>query len=126
MNRPVTPLLSKSVRLRAVGALLSFAAAAAAPVSASRPEPAAPPTQPTRESVATRDDGVPRRLIAKFDFEENAVFPKEIPTGFYRGLARTDTDQAGQGVPQGGEQAIPGLRKFGRIEAVRGVGRAPA
>ena len=77
----------------------------------------------TRESVQTRDDGVPRRLLAKFDFEDNAIFPREIPVGFYRALTRT-SDDPGSEIPNGAEQGLPGLRNFGRIETVRGAGRA--
>lgn len=83
-------------------------------------------TRSSRESAGPRDDAVPRRLLARYDFEENAIFPREIPTGFYRALAREDVDLKGTRAPQGAEQGIPGLRHFGRIEAVRGVGRAPA
>jgi hypothetical protein len=110
---------------------LGVAVAASTAVASPQARPAAPNTPPastkTRESIATRDDGVPRRLVARFDFEENAVFPKEIPTGFYRALSRLDADTGGGlAPPTGGEHGVPGLRDFGRIETVRGVGRAPS
>lgn len=117
----------RSLRPKWTGPVLSFAlgVAAVSPALAA-PQDRAPSSTRTRESIATRDDGVPRRLVARFDFEENAIFPKEIPTGFYRALTRIDDPQDAPAPPTGGEQGIPGLRDFGRIETVRGVGRAPA
>lgn len=115
-------------------ATLSVALAAFAQVPARPESPGGSPqgatadavatrAQKTRESLPTRDDAVPRRLLARFDFEENSEFPKEIPTGFYRALTRPDAE-AGPQLPDGAEQGLPGLRSFGRIEAVRGAGRA--
>lgn len=139
MKATVRVLVSASLRSKWSEPLLSFASslalgvavAASTAVASPQARPAAPNTPPastkTRESIATRDDGVPRRLVARFDFEENAVFPKEIPTGFYRALSRLDADTGGGlAPPTGGEHGVPGLRDFGRIETVRGVGRAPS
>lgn len=58
------------------------------------------------------DGSAPRRLVARFDFEENESFPQEIPQGFYRVLTR--------------ESGVPGLPPFGRISTVRGSGRGEA
>lgn len=114
----------------AVCSVLGVAVVASTAVAAPQTRPATPSTPPTstktRESIATRDDGVPRRLVARFDFEENSVFPREIPSGFYRALSRLEGETGAPPAPTGGEQGIPGLRDFGRIETIRGVGRAPS
>ncbi len=138
MNPPVMgfSLRCLSAFIGSVSVALSISVAVAAQVapqpsgSGSGPQgsPAAtskPRVQQTRESVPTRDDAVPRRLLASFDFEENDEFPKEIPTGFYRALTQPGID-GGPTLPGGAEQGIPGLRSFGRIEAVRGAGRPSA
>lgn len=138
MNVPVRVSALRSLRSTWAEPVLSFATSIVAGVAMAvspalaQSSPAQPPagstqgSTRTRESIATRDDGVPRRLVARFDFEENAIFPKEIPTGFYRALTRLDDTESAIAPPTGGEKGIPGLRDFGRIETVRGVGRAPA
>lgn len=52
---------------------------------------------------------MPRRLLARIDFEENEQFPLEIPQGFFRVLTK-DTGE-------------PGLPPFGRIATERATGR---
>lgn len=130
MTASVRVSAHRSLRPTWVGPVLSFAFGIATAVSSVAAAPQARPAPPnrtkTRESIATRDDGVPRRLVARFDFEENAIFPKEIPTGFYRALTRLELDEEAPPPQTGGEHGTPGLRDFGRIETVRGIGRAPA
>lgn len=58
---------------------------------------------------ALAQDGVPRRLLSRVDFEENERFPLEIPQGFFRVLTK--------------DTGVPGLPAFGRIATERGVGR---
>ena len=76
-----------SAFIGSVSVALSISVAVAAQVapqpsgsgSGSQGSPAAtskPRVQQTRESVPTRDDAVPRRLLASFNFEENDEFPK--------------------------------------------------
>ncbi|MFZ9914890.1 MAG: hypothetical protein ACO3IB_06065, partial [Phycisphaerales bacterium] len=92
-ERPV--LRSGSVRLPApLPAALALAAGVAACAWADEPRP---------------QDGVPRRLLARIDFEENEQFPLEIPQGFFRVLTK-DTGE-------------PGLPPFGRIATERSTGR---
>ncbi|MFM7133530.1 MAG: hypothetical protein ACKO0W_04355, partial [Planctomycetota bacterium] len=86
----------------ALASLLSIVACASPQATA----PASP------DALVARDGSAPRRLVARFDFEENESFPQEIPQGFFRVLTR--------------ETGVPGLPPFGRINTARGVGRGDA
>jgi hypothetical protein len=128
VSRPRSARPTSAAPLLSLALGVAVATSTVAAAQQSRPGSVPPPAggARTRESIVARDDGVPRRLVARFDFEENAIFPKEIPTGFYRALTRLDEDADAPPPPTGGEQGMPGLRDFGRIEAMRGIGRAPA
>ena len=67
-----------------------------------------------------REESVPRRSLARYDFEENERFPTELPAGWSRVLARALAAPAsGTKVPIG----APDLPEFGSVRAEQGVGR---
>jgi hypothetical protein len=65
-------------------------------------------------STSLREVNVPRRLLARHDFEENEQFPMELPEGWARVLSR-GTSAAAAGVPD--------LPDFGAVKSERGSGR---
>ncbi len=66
-----------------------------------------------------REESVPRRQLARFDFEENETFPTELPAGWSRVLARSKSDGSDAGLV-----GAPDLPEFGSIKAERGNGHA--
>lgn len=67
-----------------------------------------------------REESVPRRSLARYDFEENERFPTELPVGWSRVLARALAAPAsGTKAPIG----APDLPEFGSVRAEHGAGR---
>ena len=104
---------------------MAFAAVASLAGLLARPAAAEAAPAPLQQAAgqAQRDDALPRRLVAKFDFEESEEFAREIPVGFYRALTAIEDDLAARSDREGQAQGASGVRAFGRIESMRGIGR---
>jgi hypothetical protein len=122
-ERPVT-VSKRPVRLSSLLAGLAVAAcppsaAVAAQMSSGAPDLRAAPGAAAVDS--------PRRLVARFDFEENAEFSIGVPIGFYRVLSRPGTpgvsDTTGGADPGAGRTVAPGLPDFGDHRITRDGGR---
>ena len=74
-----------------------------------------------------REASVPRRLLARFDFEENATFPMELPAGWARVLSERPSGNADgtNAVAKSREKSlgVPDLPNFGSVKAEAGAGR---
>ncbi len=65
-------------------------------------------------TTSLREVNVPRRLLARHDFEENEQFPMELPEGWARVLSRATNSSSA---------AVPDLPDFGTVKSERGSGR---